>query len=152
KRVIFYAVGGHLIWPNLCQIIWPPTLTDESQIKQVITNFEKAQHNRDYRTTMGIEGTEMMTRKYRDLWLKAGYDNQIVDAVKKGRYITEFGSIKWNNIVINKEKGTAKAEFILTGTIVSKDGKQLYSTYETNSVVNLIKEDGYWKVDDSNSK
>lgn len=25
--IIFYALGGHLIWPSLCHIKWPPTVS-----------------------------------------------------------------------------------------------------------------------------
>lgn len=124
----------------------------DKDIKDVVINFQKTQHNRDYKTVKGTEGMEYLTDGRKSQWLKSGYDRHIKEVAKKEKYITQYNTIEWGDINVNKKENTATAEFILIRTIISKNGKLVYKTYNDIYVIDLLKENGKWKIDYSDSK
>lgn len=126
-------------------------LRDEARIKDMVSSYLKAQHNIDYRTVEGNEGIACTTKRFKKDWFANNNDEQMVNAARKGRYVIKFDSVKWMQITIGEEQ-TATVEVILDVVVTSKGGKMVYDRYRDLYVVDLIKEDGVWKIDYCDSK
>lgn len=124
--------------------------TDDEQIKDVITKYLKAQSNIDYKTVKGTEGTEYMTKRYREYWFNNNNDDQVKRAAVKGAYITRLGQIEWKRL--DKKETGAEAEIILTGIVTSKKEKTVYEVYKDYYVIGLIKESNEWRIDWSDTR